>query len=172
LPWETAPEGLVDFALLPSNVETAIAEARGRGLALDGPIPGGRLRPDGRRVAWQLALTYLFDLPFLCSDVTPRSLRVPEGPARQHANGAVGVSKLVVGVNNLAESTARYRALLGQEPQASRFVLGSATIELIAPARDDLGEGPCLLSLRTRDAHRAGDLNLSQTYHARIRLET
>jgi hypothetical protein len=31
-------------------------------------------------------------LPFWCGDVTPRSLRVPEGAHRQHANGVQGIA--------------------------------------------------------------------------------
>src|SRR5947209_6012879 len=47
--------GLVTYALLPNDIERTLAEARARGLQLDGPIPGGRVRPDGQQISWQVA---------------------------------------------------------------------------------------------------------------------
>ena len=106
-------DGLMDFALLPGDAAAAIAEAKARGLALDGPIDGGRVRPDGRQVKWRTARQTTFDLPFLCGDLTPRELRVPGGEARRHANGALGVAQVAVAVRDLKVSLSRYRALLG-----------------------------------------------------------
>src|SRR5581483_682481 len=91
-----AGEGLIDFALLPSAIADDVAAARARGLALEGPVPGGRLRPDGVRVAWQTARSATPDLPFLCGDVTPRDLRVPGGSLRVHPNGVAGVAGLAI----------------------------------------------------------------------------
>lgn len=106
-------DGPIDFALVPEDTAGAIAAAGARGLALDGPLDGGRLRPDGRQVQWQTGRQKTFDLPFLCGDVTPRDLRVPAGEVRRHANGAVGVASIAVAVQDLDASVARYRALLG-----------------------------------------------------------
>src|SRR5689334_16707634 len=115
-PHVAAGEGLIDFALLPGAIEQDIADARARGLAVEGPTPGGRLRPDGQQVAWQLGSPPTLDLLFLCGDVTPRELRVPLGAARQHANGVTGVAGLSVAVTELPASVERYRALLGRGP--------------------------------------------------------
>ena len=88
-------EGLVDFALLPPNTVQALAEARARGLdTLTGPLAGGRVRPDGAQLLWQTARHATPDVPCLCSDITPRALRVPEGDARVHPNGARSVLSL------------------------------------------------------------------------------
>ena len=106
-------EGFMDFALIPEDVPRAIDEARARGLPLNGPIDGGRVRPDGREVRWQTGRQATFDLPFFCGDVTPRELRVPEGDARRHLNGARGVASVTVSVQDVEASRARYRALLG-----------------------------------------------------------
>src|SRR5689334_22441576 len=106
-------EGLIDFALLPTMIEADLAAARERGLAIEGPFPGGRLRPDGQQVEWQTGRAPTPDLPFLCGDVTSRALRVPEGAARVHANDVIGVAGLAVAVADLGVSVARYRALLG-----------------------------------------------------------
>lgn len=140
--WEVSREGMVDFALVPAKAGDAIAAAKSRGLALEGPFPGSRKRPDGQEVSWELALPATFDVPFLCADVSARGLRVPGGAAREHPNGAVGFHRLVVGVENLAESVQRYQALLGVEPNppapllegmtdSVEFSLGSCGIALL-----------------------------------------
>jgi catechol 2,3-dioxygenase-like lactoylglutathione lyase family enzyme len=115
--WEAASEGLVDFALVPSDVGEAIREARARGLEIAGPFPGSRRRPDGQEVAWQLGIPETFDLPFLCADVTPRELRVPAGEARKHANGVVGIIGIGVWPTDFTATLDVYLALLGTMPR-------------------------------------------------------
>ena len=186
-------EGLVDFALLPGAIEQDIADARARGLMVEGPSPGGRLRPDGQQVSWQLGSPPTPDLPFLCGDVTPRELRVPLGAVREHPNGVVGIAGLAVAVADLEESAARYRALLGREPVADlpqppdgahflAFELGRAALTLAAPmgegpsadalrARlDTRGEGPYALALRTSHATSVGTLDQALTHGVPIEL--
>lgn len=157
-------DGLMDFALIPDDVPLAVEEAGARGLALDGPRDGGRARPDGLEVKWRTARQATFDLPFLCGDVTPRELRVPDGPARSHRNGATGIATLTVAVRDLDASLARYAALLGLAPGgASRDGMriearaaGSRTASVILDAASIVlsqeerarGEGPRALSLR------------------------
>jgi catechol 2,3-dioxygenase-like lactoylglutathione lyase family enzyme len=126
-------DGLVDFALLPDNTVTVLAAARARGLTtLNGPIDGGRVRPDGERLQWQTARHATPDLPFLCGDVTPRALRVPEGDVRVHPNGTRGVAALAVGLHDLDASLIRYRALLGTgaADAATPFVLPGTGLRL------------------------------------------
>ena len=120
-------DGYMDFALVPEDTAKAVAEAKARGLALDGPIDGGRVRPDGRELKWQTGRQSTFDLPFLCGDVTPRSLRVPEGELRRHANGVTGIATVAVAVRDLKASVARYRALLGEDA-AHRQSIGEPVI--------------------------------------------
>ena len=120
-------EGLVDFALLPHDTAQALAEARERGLqTLTGPLDGSRLRPDGQQLAWQTARHATPDLPFLCGDITPRALRVPEGDVRVHPNGALGVATLSVAVHDLDATLVRYRALLGPAAPTDAFQISSA----------------------------------------------
>jgi catechol 2,3-dioxygenase-like lactoylglutathione lyase family enzyme len=168
-------EGLVDFALLPSDTATVVREAAARGLKLDGPQDGGRLRPDGVSLRWQTARSATGDLPFLCGDLTPRGLRVPEDAAsRSHPNGASGVAELAIAVQDVSESLARWAALLGdggphlshkretdaQGVERASFTLGAATrLVLEAPRgvnaralHDRLatrGPGPWQVTLRT-----------------------
>lgn len=153
-----AGEGFVDFALLPESTDRDVASARGRGLDLDGPIAGGRLRPDGARLDWQIVRPKTADLPFWCGDVTPRALRVPEGEMRTHANGVTGIASLKVAVNDVAASAVRYAALAGaaavtQDNGSARVVLADTAFELTGDdaARAHVarrGEGPMSLLLR------------------------
>lgn len=167
-------EGLMDFALIPDDVPRAIDEAKSRGLALNGPIDGGRVRTDGMELKWQTGRQATFDLPFLCGDITPREGRVPTGDLRRHGNGARGVATVSVAVADLEASMARYAALLGEKIDApltlpglgvrAAFVrLENTVIALVTPSVDaqpcpfvrDLkdrlesrGEGPCAVAIR------------------------
>jgi len=189
-------DGFMDFALIPEDLPRATAEAKARGLPLNGPIDGGRVRPDGVELKWQTARQTTFDLPFFCGDATPRSLRVPEGDVRRHANGAVGVASVVVAVNDLDLSAARYRALLGNAMASTPMVeltgtgmrtvmfMMSGTTLILASARSEAlsslartvqkrmsrrGEGPCAMTIGTADG-RADVLPLVESHGAHIEL--
>ncbi len=171
-------DGLMDYALVPDDIAQSIQDAKSRGVPLTGPVDGGRLRPDGVEVKWRTGRQATFDLPFLCGDVTPRELRVPEGAARRHANGATGVARVAVAVHDLDVSIARYTGLLGHaaemgapesvtalgvrmataqvgataivlmSPQAGGGALPRFAAELAARLAGR-GEGPHAVSLRT-----------------------
>jgi catechol 2,3-dioxygenase-like lactoylglutathione lyase family enzyme len=150
-----AGEGFVDFALLPENTERDAVAARERGLDLVGPIAGGRVRLDGAKLDWQTVRPKTTDLPFWCGDITPRTLRVPEGEMRSHPNGVTGVASLKVAVADVAKSTSRYAALAGagavkEISGSARVTIGTTTIELVADAAHVAarGEGPMSLVLR------------------------
>ncbi len=163
-------EGLMDFAFIPEDVPRAIAEAKARGLALDGPIDGGRVRPDGKELKWQTARQSTFDLPFLCGDVTPRDLRVPTGDARKHANGALGIAKVTVAVLDLEASLARYQALLGTS--APTLTVGGTAIGLTtsSPQLAARGEGACAMTIRSSGVHGARSLDIAAAHAAQIEL--
>jgi len=176
-------EGMIDFALLPTMIEADLAAARERGLAIEGPFPGGRLRPDGQQLAWQSGRAPTPDLPFLCGDVTPRALRVPAGAARTHENGVTGIVGLTVAVSDLGASVARYRALLGiteregalshlpTDARTAAFALDDTAITLATSADDSdtplrarlalRGEGPFALALRGVGHPAVFDLHLA-----------
>lgn len=145
-------DGFVDFALLPPSVAAVRDAAGSRGLHYEGPTPGGRTRPDGTRIEWEIGRPSTKDLPFLCGDLTPRFLRVAEGEVRRHANGALGIASLVVAVNDLDASVRRYRALFGDtieihvasvpghDVRLATLSPGEATIVLLQP-RPTAGAG-------------------------------
>ncbi len=166
-----AGEGLIEFALLAGEIEAAVAAAAARGLHLDGPFHGGRERPDGARLQWQSAFPVAPELPFLCSDVTPRDLRVPHGEICHHPNGITGIGRISVAVTDIESSAALYAELLGHgpmmEPGRRVFKLGPHHVILQAPGADlpDNGliearlaaRGPGIASVVLRRDHMAGE---------------
>lgn len=191
-------EGIVDYALLPPSTAATVAGAAQRGLLLDGPLDGGRLRPDGERLQWQTARPATPDLPFLCGDLTPRKLRVPQGDARSHHNGAQGVASLAIAVHDLDATLERYRALLGESADVGPPVvfpgsgvrgavvrIGTSALVLASP-RDPVGgpssalaqrlatrgEGPYAFVLRTTDAAQtSAPLHAARAHGALIEFE-
>ncbi|RIK36458.1 MAG: VOC family protein [Chloroflexi bacterium] len=132
--------GLIDFALAVAPLEEGVAAIASRGIAVDGPYPGARSRPDGVQVAWKGAAPaekQPGSLPFMIEDVTERSVRVPGGEAVIHANGVRGIQTLTIVVGDSAEAGRRYAAMLGTqgEPSASgtRFQIGPHQVVLLQP---------------------------------------
>ncbi|WP_343716690.1 VOC family protein [Inquilinus sp.] len=172
---DQAGDGLVDFALLPGDIAADVAAAKARGLALEGPTDGGRLRPDGERLEWRTARAATSDLPFLCGDVTPRRLRVPEGNVRRHANGALGIAGVEIAVADPAASARRYAALLGAEAEPGAPIdLGNGqSVRLAGPDRarvalETRGEGPVSLTLRVSPGSATGNFDSALTRGVRI----
>ena len=112
-------EGLVDFAFVPSDIGAAIAQAETRGVVYRGPIDGSRIKPSGEHVRWQLGWPAFHGLPFLCGDITPRALRVPEGAVREHPNQALGITSIAIRVDDLEVAVDAYQALVGADSEAS-----------------------------------------------------
>ena len=185
-------EGLIDFALLPSDTAEVIADARKRGLFMQGPTDGGRVRPDGVELRWQTGLPPTPDLPFLCGDLTPRTLRVPSGAAHIHANHAQGIAALAVVVADLDTSATRYAALMGRPADrdgtnhgiAERaWTLDANEIVLTTPTapHDEVdamyqrrltgrGEGPAAFAVRTDQNRDQRELDQSLTHGVPIAL--
>lgn len=169
--WRTLQEddeGFVDYALLPRDTEAVLKAAQARGLdSIIGPVPGGRLRPDGAKLEWVSARQATPALPFLCGDVTPRALRVPEGDVRVHANGATGVLRVTVLVADPGDALRRYRALLGPSvtiemdpgvlPAGARppafvatFMVGAQRVVLVSPRAGVADDAPLADRLTSR----------------------
>ncbi len=129
-----AGEGFRDFACGTTTLQHAVDHARAAGVEVEGPFPGGRTRPDGTELAWQLALPTDDVLPFLIEDVTDRALRVPGGDATRHPNGASGIAELVIRVDDAEAAAERYARLLNLESvtraDGAAFHLANATVTL------------------------------------------
>jgi catechol 2,3-dioxygenase-like lactoylglutathione lyase family enzyme len=136
-------EGTVDFAMLSDDLASEADRLRLSGITVDGPHDGGRLRPDGERLAWRSVTLAApgAPLPFVIEDVTPHDLRVPTGAATEHPLGVSGVAGLTILVSDLDHAAAPYAALLGTPGEdatsaiagvrrARRFRFGSQWIDL------------------------------------------
>lgn len=178
-----AGEGLVDFALRSSPLADALKAATDAG-GMDGPVSGGRVRPDGQEITWEAVFPKMAALPFLIEDGTPRNLRVPEPVA--HPNGAAGVHAVTVVTSSFDRTVAQYQALLGREPFetvapvprsfAVEFRLEGALIRVLAPIgtihplRPHLARrGDGILGVILR-ADRAANLDPARAHGAQITL--
>ncbi|MBD9588558.1 VOC family protein [Pseudomonas sp. PDM03] len=110
-------EGYVGFALLPSDITRAISQAALAGIHCSGPVAGASIKYSDEQVQWHLSWPDIHALPFLCSDVTPRSLRVTEGHVRHHPNLALGIQSIAFRVAKLESSTRFYCGLLGTKAE-------------------------------------------------------
>ena len=127
-------EGFRDLALGTVGLRDLVDNARAAGFEIEGPVPGRRVRPDGKEVAWELAFPKDPDLPFLIEDVTDRELRVPSGDATRHPNGVTGIGEILVQVEQFERSVMRFAALLGLdaqvENQTATFQVSHAVIAI------------------------------------------
>lgn len=172
-------EGLADFALACSPLTAVVGTGE-----IDGPVSGGRVRPDGQEVSWRLVFPRAPVLPFLIEDVTPRRLRVP--PDVAHANGAMGVQAVTVATGSFDRAIAHYQTLLGREPFETvapiprslsvEFRLDAVVIRVLAPTgpnhplRAPLGRrGEGLYGVVLR-ADRAANLDPERAHGAQITL--
>lgn len=162
--------GINDYALACTQLDQAVGQAAGRGMILDGPHPGGRVRPDGQQVSWRTASPPTLDLPFLIDDLTPHQLRVPAGTACQHPNRLVGIEGIYLLVEDLPRGWQGYSQLLALDPDragvvgmdtaSETFYLGTMHITLLdVNTQQNAGTlssylasrpgRPCALQLRT-----------------------
>jgi catechol 2,3-dioxygenase-like lactoylglutathione lyase family enzyme len=183
-------EGTVDFALHTDDVAAEAARLGGSGIAVAGPQDGGRLRPDGQRIAWRnLSLDAPgAPLPFVIEDVTPRELRVPPGAATEHALGVSGIAGLTLLAADLDRAAEPFAALLGMpgEPapcdipgvrRARRFSTDTSWLDLAEAEPDaadlrrhiaERGAAPYEIVLAAAEA--GPSLPVADTHGARIRI--
>ena len=159
LSWAAAPEGFVDLSLLPTQTEEELDRLGRVGLDYEGPLPGMRLRPDAQEVRWQMGLPAERDLPFLCGDVTPRSLRGPgdERPCQRSLWCGRGDSG-----SRGCESECAASAGTDGETSVAAFRCGATAIRLAASADPGSplsthlrhrGPSPYRIRLRVRGGH-------------------
>ncbi|KAI9453911.1 glyoxalase-like domain-containing protein [Lactarius psammicola] len=133
--WANKANGWVAYAFLGTPHITpplsAILNVRLQGVGSDTryapEVPGGRLRPDGVEIKWELTTPARWAekeggsrLPFFCGDVTPRELRVPTRPVSNtvHPNAAQGIAHLRVLAppRTFSAVSAELTAIVGEAP--------------------------------------------------------
>jgi len=128
----TLRSGPVTYAFAVDDLESFVSSAASRGLVLADPVRMSRLRPDGVRIEWSLAVSPHLDLPFFIQDHTARLTRLPG--TRPKSPDSVRV--LQVAVSNILTTTERYAALFDTTPTmgsegASKFQVGGICVEII-----------------------------------------
>ena len=163
-----AHEGPVGYALATSDIAAEAARLRAAGLAVNGPVPMERMRPDGTRLSWRLVIpgggADRRPWPFFIQWDQPDAERIARDGATAHPNGARGIRRITVGVRDLSAARDLYARVLGLAPAGDdAFVAGTARIALSKAAED----GPTAITL---DA--AADRELDPAIAgARVRLE-
>ena len=188
--WEVAPKhrwhrylalggGLVDYCMRTDDLLGDVAALRAAGIAMSEDQPMSRLRPDGYRLEWKLALATETQgvTPFLIEDATPREERVPR--RTEHANGVTGISTLTVAVSD-RDVPERLAALLGEsEPleEGVRYVNAGHRLDFVGPGSHGAmaeyvasrgGGGVFALTLKTTGAE--ATLDPAQAQGARLSL--
>ncbi len=109
--------GLCEFMLTSDDIDLDVESIRKRGISYDDSVSGSRTRPDGQVVKWKDGPSPEHSsLPYLIEDVTARELRIPDGEARIHPNGATGIKQLLIRSNCLHRTAEQYHQILGRSP--------------------------------------------------------
>jgi hypothetical protein len=164
--------GPCGWAARSDDVAAELKRLATAGLAVQGPFPGSRQRPDGEPAAWNLG--FVGDqapgavLPFMIEDTTPRQNRVQPSPSVAGTE-LQGVALVVIGVSDLSASISLYRRAYDwpapwiredQEFGATLAHFLGTPVVLAAPSRphnwlakrlDRLGESPCAYLIATGD---------------------
>jgi len=144
-PWKdslAAGGGIVDYCMQTDDLDADAARFRKAGVAMQDTYPLTRVRPDGFRLEWLLAVpAHPGAGPFLIKDITPREQRVPS--QCDHANGANGIANLVIAARALASTREFFEAVTessGREilrgeldAQGFSFQIGRHSIQVLAP---------------------------------------
>lgn len=164
--------GLIDYCAASDDLEADVRRLEEGGLGVDGPADGGRRLPDGTEIRWRVARIRQDGrlLPFLIEDLTPRSTRVPGGPAAEHPNGATGISRLELAAGDTETATRLLAAIAGDSSPR----LGACELSPVERgARDRLdaaGSGPLVAWLAAGEGGEARKLDRNLSEGADLRL--
>lgn len=123
--WWDKPYGVVDYAFCTENFDydelTKRLQNSDTGINYNPPKPGGRARPDGVELRWEVCFAKGVErgyVPFFCTDVTPRERRVPiTKDNTTHASGAIGMAGVMLEFkkDQLEHFSTATAAILGSE---------------------------------------------------------
>ncbi|HEY1242055.1 MAG TPA: VOC family protein [Bryobacteraceae bacterium] len=107
--------GPCGWAVRPPDISAEAARLRAAGIAVTDVMKSGRKRPDGVQLDWETAQVGTGNgnfFPFLIHDFTPRERRAyPSG--KPTVSQYRGITKVVLGVNELEASIRQYRHAYG-----------------------------------------------------------
>ncbi|HYL98191.1 MAG TPA: VOC family protein [Blastocatellia bacterium] len=187
--WVQRWGGLTDVCLATDNLAADIEVFRTAGVKMEGPSPLSRIRPDGYRLEWKLAvpdITGAGVIPFLIEDDTRREERVPRETS--HANQVTGIAGLVIVSEGREKLADFYAAVLhdvgepveipGLSAVGRRFTAGPHAFDIVT-SNDEAGplarwvreRGPSIYSISlTNRLTEPGSLNPDRTSGALIQL--
>ena len=150
-------DGLVAYALATDDIEGEAARLAAAGLAADGPFAMERLRPDGTRLSWRLVIpgdtSYRRPWPFFIQWDQSDDQRLARDGRGEHANGALAIAGLAIGVEDVAPAVRLYEDTLRlRRVGDATFEVSGVSIALVR--RSDADDGPTALSIRTAGAVR------------------
>lgn len=163
--WWDQPFGVLDYAFTTTELDydgiVGRLDRTGTGISYDKPTSGGRARPDGVELKWEVTFPTGVErgnIPFFCTDVTPRERRVPLTKENStHPCGAIGMAGMLLEVErsrvgDVARATA---AVLDEEETESRgFAVG------VPKPSDAHGEASVVLKEAAAGSERALALTL------------
>ena len=94
LDWMSGPQGLIDVCFRGAELTEISTSSPLSGIGLTDPVQFKRHRPDGMVVQWTLRGANNRRQPFFIQDATPIDYRIPNGNAKIHPNGALGISEV------------------------------------------------------------------------------
>ncbi|PPK63172.1 VOC family protein [Actinokineospora auranticolor] len=108
--------GWIDFAVETDDdhLDDTLSRLHAAGIPCTAPAAHHRVRADGVALSWWIAAPVDRALPFVMSAYRPAQPAPVGGGA--HANGAVGVGKVVIGARDPERARPRWARVLGDEP--------------------------------------------------------
>jgi len=171
-PFLSSGGGLIDYCAASDDLGADARRLEGLGLDVVGPAEGGRRLPDGAEIRWRVARIRQDGrvLPFLIEDLTPRSSRVPSGPAADHPNGATGISRLELAAPDARGAARTLAALVG----APDLRLGACTLSPVGSGEETrrriAATGPGPLSVELAAGAPGGELDRRLSHGVAIRV--
>ena len=92
--WFGSRQGLMDLCVRAESIDALLQSRQHLGNVFTPTVPFTRTRPDGVRVMWRLMGACDLAAPFYIEDITERRLRIPEGEAQSHPNGALRIVQI------------------------------------------------------------------------------
>jgi hypothetical protein len=126
---------LANFALDARSLQEEVEAIRKRGVKIEDPSAGERLRPDGQQVAWKSAHPENLRLPFLIEDVTPREVRI--SPPIEGVGRSLSLHSLTVGAQNAQPFSGELNQYTGVQPTQGVFQFQRGAIQVVENGRSE-----------------------------------